>query len=287
MSPVPQPLPGSTVVLSTTIATHMERIVFIKRSASSRFMPGAYVFPGGKMDDEDAKHANELLSGPNCPTFLNPFIGLSEDRALAFYLCAIRETAEETGILFVNRAGSGAGLTTEEWKKLRPALLSGPSFWNGMKEHGLLPDLSSLVPMSRWITPTIEPRRFDAVLFLASTPEGQTHDSWGESPNNTEVCELHVLAAPDAIAMHRGGTILLPPPTLATLECVAAAGGVNTLKMRATESKDLLPYCPHAVFTSDGKLLLTLPGHPNFEGPNAIPLPGRTFFSRIEGMRFQ
>jgi len=285
MSPS-QPVPGSTVVLST-ISTLTERIVFIKRSASSRFMPGAYVFPGGKMDEDDLNQARELLSSPNCPSFFNPFHGIRNDQALAFYLCGIRETAEETGVLLVTKADGKTLLSLQEWERIAPSVLAYDSFWMGLREHNLNPHLEFLVPISRWITPVIEPRRFDAVFFVATIPNGQSHEPSTNFSASSEVSDLQVLAPADAIAMHHQGTILLPPPTLATLESAIAAGGIGALKNKAFESKELLPYCPHAVFNDAGQLLLTLPGHPDFVGPNAHPLPGRTVFSQVEGMRFR
>lgn len=57
-------------------------VLLARRSQSVRFMPGAWVFPGGKLDEED---------GP----------GLGDDEAAAlaaFKVCAVREADEEVGV---------------------------------------------------------------------------------------------------------------------------------------------------------------------------------------------
>lgn len=122
-----------------------------RRSHGHDFMPGKWVFPGGRVDRGDftAPAARELdpaveaklqLTAPRRPTL---------PRALA--LAAIRETWEEAGLMLAKPAPT------------RPA--AGP--WRGFIEAGALPDLASLTFVARAITPPYRPKRFDARFFMA------------------------------------------------------------------------------------------------------------------------
>src|SRR5260221_4077769 len=130
------------------------KVLVGKRHDNVVFMPGKYVFPGGRVDKSDNRvpvaapitrelEAN-LLKG-------SPKIVASRARALA--VAAIREACEETG-LCLGRKSNGAA----------PAL-EGP--WKPFTEAGLLPDPSGLFLIARAITPPGRVRRFDTRFFTA------------------------------------------------------------------------------------------------------------------------
>ena len=128
------------------------KVLMGRRHARHAFMPGKFVFPGGRTDPADARivvaddlHPNELAK---------LVIGnsrLTEARARAIALSAIRETYEEAGLL-IGRRGSFS--TTK-------------SDWNGFAEHGVLPSLENLRFVARAITPPGRVRRFDTRFFAA------------------------------------------------------------------------------------------------------------------------
>ena len=127
-----------------------------KRHDKVVFMPGKYVFPGGRVDPTDhripvaaplpaALEAN-LMKG-------RPKIAAARARALA--VAAIREACEETG-LCLGRTASG---------KVPADRL--PGAWAPFADNGLLPDPSGLFLIARAITPPGRVRRFDTRFFSA------------------------------------------------------------------------------------------------------------------------
>jgi 8-oxo-dGTP pyrophosphatase MutT (NUDIX family) len=123
-----------------------------RRSEAHVFYPGAYVFPGGRVDPDDAampaavEPDEEMISRLKVRMRGKP----SDRRARAIALAGIREAFEEAGIL-IGRPG----------KPSRPV----PKDWQGFVDHGLLPDPTPLVYFMRATTPPRRPRRFDNRFF--------------------------------------------------------------------------------------------------------------------------
>ena len=123
-----------------------------RRHAGHAFMPGKFVFPGGRTDPADSRvpvaaplHAKEearLASGPG---------RASTARARAIALSAIRETYEEAGLL-IGRKGLFATARRD---------------WQGFVDHGVTPSLDTLRFIARAITPPNRVRRFDTRFFSA------------------------------------------------------------------------------------------------------------------------
>lgn len=123
-----------------------------RRSEKHVFYPGAFVFPGGRVDPRDG-HAPLAadLDPATRDRLLSRMRGrTSEHRARAIALAGIREAFEEAGIL-IGRPG-------------KPGK-AAPADWNLFLSHGLLPDLSRLAFIMRAITPPRRPRRFDNRFF--------------------------------------------------------------------------------------------------------------------------
>ncbi len=125
------------------------RVLMGRRHGGHDFMPGKWVFPGGRVDRADfrAPHAGDLR--PEVAARLEKTCSPARARALA--LAAIRETFEEAGLLLARLAPS------------RPA--SGP--WREFLAQGALPDLGALDFVARAVTPPMLPKRFDARFFMA------------------------------------------------------------------------------------------------------------------------
>jgi 8-oxo-dGTP pyrophosphatase MutT (NUDIX family) len=151
--PYRRPVDAATLILvDRTHAT--PKVLVGKRHAKVVFMPGKFVFPGGRVDKTDGRVAvaapipkaleANLLKG-------RPQITASRARSLA--AAAIREACEETG-LCLGRKGNGAAPE-----------LKGP--WRPFTEAGLLPDPSGLFLIARAITPPGRIRRFDTRFFTA------------------------------------------------------------------------------------------------------------------------
>jgi len=144
------------------------RVLLGKRHPALKFMPGKYVFPGGRLERGDRAMT---VAGPldsRDEARLMKVSGKSEDFARALALAAIRECFEETGlVLGVSDYGAPA----------RP-----PACWRAYAAHGVLPDLENLHFCARAVTPPFLPRRFDTRFFIADAKnicakvEGVCHD---------------------------------------------------------------------------------------------------------------
>ncbi len=127
------------------------RVLMGRRSNAHAFMPGKFVFPGGRTDPADSRvAAAQPLHPKEEAKLLGSGSRASAARARAVALSAVRETYEEAGLLIGHR---GAFSTT------RPD-------WKGFEEHGVAPSLEKLRYVARAVTPPGRVRRFDT-RFLA------------------------------------------------------------------------------------------------------------------------
>lgn len=109
-APAAPPRPAATVVLARPVSGGFE-VLLLKRHGKISFFGGVYVFPGGRVDDAD----------------------MHEGAERAFVHAAVRETAEEAGLVVAPEA---------------------------------------LKPLAWWITPEAEPKRFDTRFFIAAVAAG-------------------------------------------------------------------------------------------------------------------
>src|ERR1700684_754126 len=151
--PYRRPVDAATLILVDR-SSLVPKVLVGKRHDKVVFMPGKFVFPGGRVDKSDnrvpvaapipqALEANLLKGSPK----------ITPSRARALAVAAIREACEETG-LCLGRKSNGAA----------PAL-EGP--WKAFSEAGLLPDPSGLFLIARAITPPGRVRRVDTTVFNA------------------------------------------------------------------------------------------------------------------------
>jgi 8-oxo-dGTP pyrophosphatase MutT (NUDIX family) len=225
-------------------------VYMLRRKSSMAFAPGAQVFPGGSVDPRDADE-HVAWAGPD-PAEWGRVFDAPPQQAAALVCAAVRETFEESGVLL---AGPSAGAvvadtTGADWEADRLALLDRSlSLAELLARRGLVLRSDLLRPWSRWITPVIEERRFDARFFAAALPPQQrTRDVGGEA------AEVAWVSPADAIAMGRRGEILLWPPTAVSLAELAACGDVAA----ALRPRTIRPVLPEAS-VAEGAVWLTIP----------------------------
>ncbi len=193
-------------------------VFFVKRSADARFMGNAYVFPGGRLDPADGEPAIPCdLSADEAARRLG-----DDDpaRALALHIAALRECLEESGIVIATEPVA-ADVVAALRKALEPR--AAPPLAALFNRYNVTLAARSLVPLSRWVTPRLETRRFDARFFLAraaSRHEAATHDG-------SETVASAWLTPAEALARVARREIVLAPPTWRTLELLAHARSVD------------------------------------------------------------
>lgn len=170
------------------------KVLMLKRSSKSKFMPNAFVFPGGVISKEDfssswidlfknSGHNQDdldalVLDGVDRPLLMEK-ASLDEvvSRDIAVRLAAIRETFEESGILVTKSDSANAMAhsfsSIEELSDWRTKVHKDPGQLCALyKSLGLVPDLWSLKEWSCWLTPTDlheqGKRRFDTLFYTTS-----------------------------------------------------------------------------------------------------------------------
>ena len=99
MTDVAIPRPSATVLLARE-ADAAPELFMVQRHARAAF-GAAYAFPGGVLDDADAE-VHDYCGGTSAAD-ANRILGV-ESGGLDFYVAAIRELFEETGILLATQA---------------------------------------------------------------------------------------------------------------------------------------------------------------------------------------
>jgi 8-oxo-dGTP pyrophosphatase MutT (NUDIX family) len=238
--------PAATVMLVRDAGAGPDgslEVLMLRRHPESVFAAGAWVFPGGRVDDADAL-ATPIAAGPSHEE-ANQALGLPSG-ALAYWVAAARECFEEAGILLARHADTGAWLdTSTEWSSARLARhrrdvhTGAASLAAVLEAEGLVLDLSGVHYVSHWITPPGRTaRRFDTRFFVAVAPPDQpvSHDA-------TETVESVWITPTAALARGAGGEITLLIPTIANLkaltqfssseELVAAARALGPIPVAA------------------------------------------------------
>lgn len=233
-------------------------VFMLRRSLSSVFVGGAYVFPGGAVDPADRDPA--LLAAVAGIDGADAATQLGVADALGIWVAAIRESFEEAGVLLARRAETDERLVldpgaTFELDADRRALISGDrSLLEIITPRGLVLDGGALAPFARWITPPGAPRRFDTWFFVASAPAGHVY----EHDDGETIASVWVRPA-DALEQARIKEIELIYPTFRCLQALAHYDTASAL-LDAVQSVWDEDAAPMRVENPDQGWMLRLPG---------------------------
>jgi len=187
------------------------------------------------------------------------------ESALPFMIAAIRETFEESGIWL------GTGSIPDSLRE--PLARSDVSLVDLVNQYSATLNLDALRAWSWWVTPAIEPRRYDTRFFVARTTSavGQHDDQ--------ETVDSRWVDPRDAIARATAETFPLAPPTWWTLKELAAFDTVDEA-FDAALHKEQRPIQPILAPDVEGAWMLKLPGHPDHPEPPMANLPTAVRFSQ-------
>jgi 8-oxo-dGTP pyrophosphatase MutT (NUDIX family) len=214
-----QPRPAATVVLMRG-GREAPEILLLKRVRSAGFVPGAWMFPGGRVDDHDAAPALIARLNGITPASAHARLGLADDAgppAVAYWVAAIREAFEETGILVARDRSGRAAPTASELAIVRDlleeVLADETHFASALDRLDVRMDGGALAYIAHWITPVVEPRRFDTRFFAAVVPPGTE-----PSINPREIGSAVWLTPAEALELNVRDSLPMVFPTIRTLE---------------------------------------------------------------------
>ena len=200
-------------------------VLMLQRVATASFVPNAWVFPGGVVDQLDGEIASEIGDGSPLTTMK---------------YAAVRELFEEAGLWL------GAPLQEAQTKRRR--LLAGSLSLRHLLAESTV-DLDKLVWTSRWITPIGVPKRFDTYFFLTVV-------------DRSAIATAHEEEAVEAIwieprmALDRTD-LQLVFPTIKNLEAIA--GFQSSEELLASRRGAEIPTMRPMLVQRDGKKQIVLP----------------------------
>ena len=222
---------AATVMLVRDAPAGLE-VFMLRRNLNSDFVGGAYVFPGGAVDEADSHADLEPYSEGRTDTEASAILGV-DSGGLAFWVAAIRESFEEAGVLL---AYDGDGTIVrlddpavhERFAEHRRAVDAGERrVVEVCAVEGLRLAVGAMHYFSHWITPEGAPRRYDTRFFVARAPEGQEplHD-------DVETIANTWIAPAEALRRHKAGDFELIFPTIRNLKALARFDTADELLAR-------------------------------------------------------
>jgi len=215
-------------------------VLMFRRNAASSFVPGAWVFPGGGVDDVDREIAAEIGGSIRAGTAPSPLGDLDVMR-----VCAARELLEEAGVWL--------GAPLADAKRERAALLDDAAHFRTIFASSPF-DLETLVWTSRWVTPLGVPKRYDTYFFLAKAGAETS-----ASPEHHEGVEVLWIRPDEALARHRRDELPLVFPTIRNLEAIVGFDSVDAL-IASRKGAVIEPIQPMLVVGENGEKRLVVPG---------------------------
>jgi 8-oxo-dGTP pyrophosphatase MutT (NUDIX family) len=257
---------AATVLLLRETGGELE-VLMMQRGAGLAFMAGLWVFPGGRLDVADASDAARariapVAAGAACQLCSLQGTPLGEAEALALRVAACRETFEEAGVLLArDRSGRPCPPAQVAALQARRAEVEqdAAAFVALLASADLYLDVEPLVYWSHWITPSLEPKRYDTRFFAVAVPAGQ------EASADLSELTAHAWVRPAGVhAAIERKEIRVVPPTLFTLEDLAESharhGGLGAMlvaerdrptppvlpriEVRAEEYRVVMPWDP-------------------------------------------
>ena len=212
---------GLVLIRQARSADGSAEVLLGRRSQRSRFMPGVYVFPGGRLSalDRRASGFAEDLAPP--PPGLD---ARTRTRLAVFARAALRETFEETGLLL----GLPAPTPTDATAPAGTGTARALGVWAAFAHADLAPAFGALGLVARAITPTASPLRFHTRFFLADG--ANAHGPLGGDGELEDIRWVPVTAAP---------ALPIPEVTLRVLEEALARRAQDAQGARGTRPAPL------------------------------------------------
>jgi len=244
---VAEPRPAATVVPMRD-SPRGPQALLLRRNRSTGFVPGAWVFPGGRVDAGDAD-ASLFAHGP-----------IPAEPPPAYWSAAVRELFEEAGVLLARNPAGGFApdARSTDLANWRDALLEDrASLATVLREGALRLALDRMVYIAHWITPTAEPRRYDTRFFIAALSADRTAIA-----DPREMTDAQWLTPAEALDRFAAGRLPMVFPTVRTLETLAPFASVDDALL-AFRDRAIDAILPRLVRSDDGVALVIDDGETN------------------------
>jgi 8-oxo-dGTP pyrophosphatase MutT (NUDIX family) len=254
---------AATVVLARDGPAGVE-VLLLERHRASPMAPGAYAFPGGRVEAGDAaadwapfcRGLSPAAAAAALPDVRPPA------RSLGFWVAALREAFEEAGVLLAwDRRGGpfaaetlGSGLDAH---RARCRASGGAALRDLLAERGLALATDRLAYWAHWITPEERPVRYDTRFFVAAAPPALR-----AVPDGVEVVGARWLPPGEALALQGAGQLTLPAVTREILASVTPFPSAAAL-LAGAAGRDIRPIRPRIVL-ADGRERILMPGDPGY-----------------------
>ena len=274
---------AATIMLVRDGAGGALEVCMVRRHLDSDFVGGAYVFPGGKLDEADRGETATATCIGRDDSQASTLLSVARG-GLAFWVAALRECFEEAGVLLCYRRGARPGdepvdaRDPEERARLtamRARLLAAgheADFLGACAQEDLCLAVDRVHYFSHWITPEPAPKRYDTRFFVAALPPGQVpvHD-------DLETVDTVWVEPADALARAQAGEFDLIFPTMKNLEAISRFATAAELLVAAAVVEQVPAVLPRVVVDERGFRIL-LPGDEGYD--EAVTRPAEAAASR-------
>lgn len=239
-------------------------VFMLRRNLNSDFVGGAYVFPGGGVDDNDRHSDLEGVCEGRSDAEASAQLGV-DGGGLAYWVAAVRECFEEAGVLLAYDAAGevvrlGEAAIADRFAAHRRAVDAGQRrLLEVCHDEGLRLAVDGMHYFSHWITPEGPPRRYDTRFFVAAAPEEQAplHD-------DREVIANVWIRPVEALERCERGEFQMIFPTIRNLEAIARFDRAAELLAAAAHAGEIPTMVPRIDTRGHGVRIL-LPGDEGYD----------------------
>lgn len=225
----------------------------VQRTSRVAFGASAWVFPGGRVDPEDAVDADDVVTGLT-DDVASDLLDI-ESGGLAWWIAGIRETVEEAGLLLVD---PGSNPSPASIDAVREAVhRDSGELIPALRSLGLVADLGVMHEVARFVTPLGPPRRFDTRFLLTGAPEDQT-----VTPDEGEVVAARWVAPDEALELWSAEEFPLMSVTHRMLACLRRYSSASDVLTHAASRP---PTRRVRVDDPEGAYRVLLPEDPGYE----------------------
>jgi 8-oxo-dGTP pyrophosphatase MutT (NUDIX family) len=257
----PTPREAASIILARDVPAGLE-VLLLQRHPKSRFSPGAFAFPGGRLEAADAapgvaarcRGLGRIEAARQLRDVQPP------ERAIGFWVTALRELFEEAGMLLAYGpdARPVSAVSIEDVRAHRTRCREdSAAFGRLLVERNLTLATDRVGYWAHWITPEERPIRYDTRFFVAAAWADQVAE-----PDGLEMVAARWIRPDDALARHEARELVLPLPTQRILASLSQHANVDAI-LAATGGRDIRSIRPRIIRDASGERVL-LPEDPDW-----------------------